>query len=665
MANLSGWVTKLQSASSNTTTTGTITSASKDVVVVGIAIPGGGATVTNVADTAGNTYTNRSRTAGTGISAEVWTAANVVASITNQIIVTLNNPITGWEVVAGSYAGVGSFDAVGAPQNTTTATTAVSVSVSATNPGEVVIAHVFTTPPVTTSNLSPGYIDIPGSGTSYLVHQSYLQDGVSGVNTFGETISNSQNLIAVLIALGPAVTEWSAISGKPYVTVSPVGAANLLPMNNGADFGPDTPGTATSGIQEAINAVCNLTAGSAPAGGHVVLLPGTFVLSSSGQILLYQGLFLEGSSQQGTTIEYAQSSESCLLNGLAAGAAISGVRIANLRVTTKSTTPPPSNTAVAIDFSNINNSTLDKVQVDGYWGVGVFIGYTNGYGNTLLDVQIIAPNSSDIGMGLEINAEGTDGGGGNRVIGGRISGCLTAIYLYEASETNIIMVDLGYNNSSGAKAIDIENVSNYTNILGCWFEGLQGGTAINIASGCTDTMILNPFFNGEGTGVLIPLNDANYNPTTPTIPLWPQMDCRTPYRASSGLVKNIGWVSPPPTLIWDFGRVPRGTYRISGVIIIANCPSGQSVTITANRTSAYWGNQSTVIYFNGPSGCTSSPNATDEWSINTFTFTYDPGTTQSPNPDLTISATFSPNNNTNTVSLWAIIFLEQLTDALP
>jgi len=45
------------------------------------------------------------------------------------------------------------------------------------------------------------------------------------------------------------------VRGKPYITVSAKGIANGLSdiPNDGADFGPDTPGTQTSGIQEAYN----------------------------------------------------------------------------------------------------------------------------------------------------------------------------------------------------------------------------------------------------------------------------------------------------------------------------------------------------------------------------------------------------------------------------
>lgn len=69
-------------------------------------------------------------------------------------------------------------------------------------------------------------------------------------------------------------TAWSSLFGKPIITVSPVGLINGgSSTNNGADYGPDTSGTATMGIQEAINAVST-------SGGIVYLLPGSFYLTA-------------------------------------------------------------------------------------------------------------------------------------------------------------------------------------------------------------------------------------------------------------------------------------------------------------------------------------------------------------------------------------------------
>ena len=66
----------------------------------------------------------------------------------------------------------------------------------------------------------------------------------------------------------PPRTVWRTLKGKPYVTVSPVGSANGFPENNGADFGPDTPGTQNSGADAALAAL------KAQGGGTVRFLPG-------------------------------------------------------------------------------------------------------------------------------------------------------------------------------------------------------------------------------------------------------------------------------------------------------------------------------------------------------------------------------------------------------
>lgn len=70
----------------------------------------------------------------------------------------------------------------------------------------------------------------------------------------------------------------------PFVTVSPIGlgSAGVTQPNNGADYGPDTAGTATSGIQEAINGLPTY-----------LLVDGNnnFVTGSKGAIWLLSGVF--------------------------------------------------------------------------------------------------------------------------------------------------------------------------------------------------------------------------------------------------------------------------------------------------------------------------------------------------------------------------------------
>lgn len=106
---------------------------------------------------------------------------------------------------------------------------------------------------------------------------------VTGTWKPGDFITDRAGKIWICIA-GGTPGSWVQ-SGKPldYLTVSPTGLSNgAVTKNNGADYGPDTPGTVTCGIQEALNALppCsvydafhNLNAGVR---GTVRLLPGMF-----------------------------------------------------------------------------------------------------------------------------------------------------------------------------------------------------------------------------------------------------------------------------------------------------------------------------------------------------------------------------------------------------
>lgn len=83
------------------------------------------------------------------------------------------------------------------------------------------------------------------------------------------------------------ITLAQARGGVPVVTVSPVGlAGGAAVANNGADYGPDTASTATSGIQEALNALPAITirdgGNNSVSGqrGWVQLLAGVFQTSA-------------------------------------------------------------------------------------------------------------------------------------------------------------------------------------------------------------------------------------------------------------------------------------------------------------------------------------------------------------------------------------------------
>ena len=121
----------------------------------------------------------------------------------------------------------------------------------------------------------------------------------------------------------PPRTVWRTLKGKPYVIVSPVGSANGFPANNGADFGPDTPGTTTNGIAEAVNAlpkVYNSFTNATVGAGRVCLLPGIYTCTDTIDIPADWSVDIEGmaipplaggnfpSGQQGTGFVLINSS---------------------------------------------------------------------------------------------------------------------------------------------------------------------------------------------------------------------------------------------------------------------------------------------------------------------------------------------------------------------
>jgi hypothetical protein len=95
---------------------------------------------------------------------------------------------------------------------------------------------------------------------------SYQTPASTGSISSSATFANSQTWLVVSLAIA-AAGPWAATAGRPYLTVSPTGITATGISNDGADFGPDTPGTTTYGIQEAMNMV------AWGAGGTIVLLP--------------------------------------------------------------------------------------------------------------------------------------------------------------------------------------------------------------------------------------------------------------------------------------------------------------------------------------------------------------------------------------------------------
>ena len=105
------------------------------------------------------------------------------------------------------------------------------------------------------------------------------------------------------------------INGKPYITVSSKGITNGLSTipNNGADFGPDTVGTTTSGINEAINSLplANTSAPYSSGGGKIVLEEGQYNITGTITIPNTNpfNLTLEGAGLTNTVIIYGGTSD--------------------------------------------------------------------------------------------------------------------------------------------------------------------------------------------------------------------------------------------------------------------------------------------------------------------------------------------------------------------
>jgi hypothetical protein len=117
-------------------------------------------------------------------------------------------------------------------------------------------------------------------------HRGATAGGPPAVGSWkaGDQVTDRGNgAIWVCTATGTPGT-WAQAPGLPVpqVTVSPIGlsTAGVTSANNGATYGPDTAGTVTCGIQEAINLAVAQALGAAGAAPDIVLLPGKFPLST-------------------------------------------------------------------------------------------------------------------------------------------------------------------------------------------------------------------------------------------------------------------------------------------------------------------------------------------------------------------------------------------------
>ncbi|MCI4372155.1 MAG: hypothetical protein L3K02_00705 [Thermoplasmata archaeon] len=247
-----------------------------------MAYPSGTLTTPLVTDVQGGSYTliaDGDSSLATGIYLWVFRRAGPVIKTSTTFTVTVTpEPISSKPimVLAIEVLNDGGIDVPGSVA-VNSSSTSESSSVTSTENNDLVL-FLGADAGSTSHSYSGGLTHIPGytsSPTGVSIWGAY-QDLVSPATASStRTVTPSLAWVSVSIAISPQVA-WSGIAGKPYVTVSPIGVvtspASLL-VNNGADFGPDTYDTKTSGIQEALNSI-------ATSGGTVYCTAGTYVLQA-------------------------------------------------------------------------------------------------------------------------------------------------------------------------------------------------------------------------------------------------------------------------------------------------------------------------------------------------------------------------------------------------
>ncbi|MEM3862403.1 MAG: hypothetical protein QW203_07995, partial [Thermoplasmatales archaeon] len=155
----------------------------------------------------------------------------------------------------------------------------------------------------TTSDVPPAplYISLSvystGNGASVNMFYQWVRVRTFPPNGTDPVLTSIILLVGSYVSASTPVPEWNVLNGKPYVTVSSKGISNGLSSipNDGADFGPDTHGTQTYGIQEALSYASNNGI------GEVRLNNGTYILSAI-LYLQYSNIRLIGQDRDTTIL---------------------------------------------------------------------------------------------------------------------------------------------------------------------------------------------------------------------------------------------------------------------------------------------------------------------------------------------------------------------------
>ncbi len=262
----------------------------------------------------------------------------------------------------------------------------------------------------------------PFTATPYAIHALTADNALTAQTNsqnFAST-NTAQQIATAVLPLINATTATNIINGQlvangvvmgfPEVTVSPSGLANGLSKtkNNGMMFGPDTPGTATGGLQEAIN--CLLANGTniyGPIGGRVVIGPGTVMMTApAGVFQRHSDVFnppgtnfniiIQGAGQSASGILYVGTTNTDVLNFLGLNGGIGSAYLRDLFISSTRDMP---NYLVKLFFpakGEIANCWL------GYWPI-MIAGYGGGF-----TPPSIGGSQAALLCGVKIDGGGTD-----------------------------------------------------------------------------------------------------------------------------------------------------------------------------------------------------------------------------------------------------------------
>lgn len=285
-----------ETAQASSGTTAALTAHAGDSIYVFVSYatgPLGNPKVSSVTDSSGNPYvrgaivqnlTNQDGTSGHYLAEEIWYADNVPANAALTVTVTFSSStffVFNAVDISGAAGVSVSRDVFSSGQ--TGSGTSSSDPISCVSPNDLVIALFcgfrLTGTPTSAGGFTATFSGVSGGNTTTpkdITSNGFYYDAASaGIQNSSISWTTAEPYAIVTVAI-KSVEAWVNLQGKPVVTVSPIGLGTSPPAaiaNDGADFGPDTAGTQTSGIQEALNSV-------ATSGGTVYCRRGAYSLSA-------------------------------------------------------------------------------------------------------------------------------------------------------------------------------------------------------------------------------------------------------------------------------------------------------------------------------------------------------------------------------------------------